>query len=594
MTRYKLGWMFLLLAQLGWVGCGPNDGPGGECSDGSAEDVGRCMITFWRPPGAREPGDGVRRAGLPPAMNRPETDIEPRLKILSTRPAAGESGVLPAAIITVTLSESLSPETVSASTFLLEKDGVPVAGRVSVSSNVARFEPAAPLVPGGRYTATLLRGIESVLGGVLEETRSWAFIVREAQWGRTGVVLQDKPIGGAGEPQVAMDAKGQAVTLWTQHNVDRDEIWFSRHAPGSGWSAGAALDSSLAGSSGEPRLGLRADGHALAIWSHFNEVHYAIWFSEQAPGEPWSRARSLLPEPFGDASNPHLAMDPATGTAFAVWLQFDGFRETVWSARHLPGQGWDQLRQLDDGSWEDSALPRIAVNANGAAVAVWTQAGGSVGTLWARHYGPDSGWGPAQRIDPVSTFDTQMPDVALSSTGEALAVWLQWEKGLYVTYSGHFLPGHGWGKARRIDAELPGHASGPRIALDPRGNAIAIWSRFDGAAESILTNRYSVGFGWDTARFLEGEEGTARAPRLAIDGAGNAAAVWQQEVDGHIRVRSSRYVAAVGWGLCSVVSPEVIGDATEPALALGPGEQGMAVWRQTLTEEGTIVANRYQ
>jgi hypothetical protein len=50
--------------------------------------------------------------------------------------------------------------------------------------------------------------------------------------------------------------------------------------------------------------------------------------------------------------------------------------------------------------------------------------------------------------------------------------------------------GVGWGTAALIETDNAGGAVAPQIAVDPTGNAIAVWYQFDGTRFNIWANRF--------------------------------------------------------------------------------------------------------
>ena len=90
----------------------------------------------------------------------------------------------------------------------------------------------------------------------------------------------------------------------------------------------------------------------------------------------------------------------------------------------------------------------------------------------------------------------------------------------------------GWGTAELIETDNSGTAVNPRIAIDTSGNAIAVWQQHDGERYNIWASRYTTGTGWGTPEPIETDNsGSASNPQIAIDPAGNAIAVWQQDND---------------------------------------------------------------
>ena len=56
-------------------------------------------------------------------------------------------------------------------------------------------------------------------------------------------------------------------------------------------------------------------------------------------------------------------------------------------------------------------------------------------------------------------------------------------------WANRYLPGSGWGTAELIETEDLGDAEFPQIAVDPDGNAIAVWYQDDGTRINVWANR---------------------------------------------------------------------------------------------------------
>ena len=75
-----------------------------------------------------------------------------------------------------------------------------------------------------------------------------------------------------------------------------------------------------------------------------------------------------------------------------------------------------------------------------------------------------------------------------------------------------------------------GGGAAPQVAVDPEGNAIAVWYQYDGALDHVWSNRYEAGSGaWGTAGKIETDNTyNAQYPQVVLDVEGNAIAVWHQ------------------------------------------------------------------
>jgi hypothetical protein len=140
-----------------------------------------------------------------------------------------------------------------------------------------------------------------------------------------------------GEVALASNAEGAAVAVWTLVENDSDRagggsvsLWAGRYQPGSGWSVPVMLQRERARPRNprEPQVALDAQGNAIAIWEQFDGVGSGIWASRYDAERGWSAAM-LIQEPTGRAERPQVAFD-SQGRATAVWDQTDNSRRSIW------------------------------------------------------------------------------------------------------------------------------------------------------------------------------------------------------------------------------------------------------------------------
>src|SRR4030067_957017 len=65
-------------------------------------------------------------------------------------------------------------------------------------------------------------------------------------WG-TAALSETDNAGDAGYPQIAVDAGGNAIAVWYQHDGTRWNIWANRYTAGSGWGGAGLLQNAHAG-----------------------------------------------------------------------------------------------------------------------------------------------------------------------------------------------------------------------------------------------------------------------------------------------------------------------------------------------------------
>ncbi len=95
--------------------------------------------------------------------------------VISTDPANNASGVVLDKIIAATFSVPMNPTTINDATFTLMNGTTPVTGSVVYSGTTATFLPAADLLSGTVYTATISNLVENTAGTQMLENYVWTF-----------------------------------------------------------------------------------------------------------------------------------------------------------------------------------------------------------------------------------------------------------------------------------------------------------------------------------------------------------------------------------------------------------------------------------
>ena len=392
--------------------------------------------------------------------------------------------------------------------------------------------------------------------------------------------------------------------LVTGENVGGTKIYAkldgikSNHAPitvteflGPKWGTAELIETGY-GSAYPPQVGVDGSGNAVAVWYQWEDSLYNIWSNRYVAGSGWGTAERIETDDSGDAEWPQVGID-GSGNAIAVWQQYDSTRNNIWANRYVVGTGWGtaQLIETDSGN---ALRPQVGIDGNGNAIAVWYQWDGSMYSIWANHYVAGTGWGAAQLIETNNSGDAYQQQVNVNGSGNAVVVWRQRDGTRYDIYSNHYVSGVGWGTAQLIETDNSGDAGFPQVGIDGSGNAIAVWHQYDGARNDIWSNRFVVGIGWGTAQIIETDSGNALHPQVGVDGNGNAIVVWGQD-DGtgtRYNVWSNRYVVGTGWGTAQIIQTGSDNSAP-PHLSVNGSGNAVAVWSQ---DDGTwynMWANRY-
>ena len=296
----------------------------------------------------------------------------------------------------------------------------------------------------------------------------------------------------------------------------------------------------------------------------------------------------------GDAHVPRVAVDPQ-GNATAVWQQTDGTRFNIWANRFVPDVGWGTAELIETGAG-DVFNPQVAVDPQGNATAVWNQDDGTRLNMWANRFVPGVGWGTATLIETDDAGLALLPQVSVDPQGNATAVWQQDDGTRHNIWANRFVPDVGWGTAELIETDGAG-ANGAQVAVDPQGNAVAVWNQHGGSRSNIWANRFVPGVGWGTAELIETEDtGDAFNPQVAVDSQGNAVAVWHQSDGTDSNILANRFVPGVGWGVATLIETdedEGVFPFPRPQVAMDAAGSAVAVWATDDRTRFNIWANRF-
>ena len=208
--------------------------------------------------------------------------------------------------------------------------------------------------------------------------------------------------------------------------------------------------------------------------------------------------------------------------------------------------------------------------------------GNSLATDYSRKFTTVEGaWGTDELIEDNSGA-TSRPQVAFDGNGNALAVWSQYNGTVYNIFANRF-NGTNWGDAELIE-DNSGATNRPQVAFDGSGNAIAVWVQYNGTVNNIWSNHFN-GTSWGTAELIETENtGNAYNPQVSFDGSGNALAVWSQ-LDGAVSSIWSNRFNGTNWGTAELIETDNSGNANGPQVAFDTSGNAVVVWVQN---EGAI------
>jgi hypothetical protein len=177
--------------------------------------------------------------------------------------------------------------------------------------------------------------------------------------------------------------------------------------------------------------------------------------------------------------------------------------------------------------------------------------------------------------------DAFEPQVAEDSSGNSLFVWTR-SDGSNLRIQARLRAADGTLGATQTISDPGKDASGPQVAFDPSGNAVAVWSRFDGAKSRVQAAIRPAGGSFGTAQTLSLAGQSATNPQVSMDQSGDAVAVWERSDGTNLRIETSIRPAGGSFGAVTVLSAAGQ-DAYEPKVGAGPNidDNAVAVWTRS-------------
>jgi hypothetical protein len=114
-----------------------------------------------------------------------------------------------------------------------------------------------------------------------------------------------------------MDAAGNAIAVWRQHDGLRDNIWANRYVRNTGWGIAHRIENDNSGDAAGARIAMHPDGSAVVVWRHISET-WDIVSNRFTPEGGWGIAARIEADDTSKATEPRVGVGP-DGTAVAVW-----------------------------------------------------------------------------------------------------------------------------------------------------------------------------------------------------------------------------------------------------------------------------------
>ena len=253
----------------------------------------------------------------------------------------------------------------------------------------------------------------------------------------------------------------------------------------------------------------------------------------------------------------------------------------VQAATKPPGGAWGAPQTI---SGAYGFNPVVAVDAAGNAVAAWFHFDGATNVAQAVTRPAGGTWSAPQTLS-VAGEPATIPEVAIDPAGNALAVWQRSDGSNYIIQAATKPAVGAWSTGQDLSA--PGQdAFGPHVAVDAAGNAVAIWYRSNGTINVTQAATKPVGGAWSPAQDVSAGRGGIY-PRVALDSAGD---IYSSNFNSDT-ITASMHVAAclpcvtllpwaAGGAWSSVQDLSAVGETDQyPELALDPAGDAALAWQ---------------
>jgi hypothetical protein len=299
----------------------------------------------------------------------------------------------------------------------------------------------------------------------------------------TGDVLTD--------PGVAVDSAGNALVVWSRRLMPGDDLLVeTRFRPAGGAFQAIQTHSSPGVNASREQVAMDPAGNALVVWQRptFGDNRVQARFRPAGGGFGMTQNLSVAN---AHAERPRVEFDP-DGDALVTWAL-----ESVVQTRFRPAGGNFGPTQDISSAALNAGAAQLAVDPAGNAIFVWGTFG-ATDRVQARLRSAGGGLGPVENVSAPGV-DSESPQVAVDAVGNAVAVWVR-NDGTNDRVEAGFRPAGGSFEPAQTLSTAGQDADEPQVAMDPAGNALVVWHRFDGSFDRVQ------------ARFMQGPQAGGGAP----------------------------------------------------------------------------------
>jgi RTX calcium-binding nonapeptide repeat (4 copies) len=330
-------------------------------------------------------------------------------------------------------------------------------------------------------------------------------------------------------PALAMDRDGNAVAAWHRSDGGNSVVQAAVRPAGGDWSGPEDLSSPE-----DPAFDVEVSAeaeHIGAVWVVLRNRHTLVTSSSRLVDGVWSSPQTIA-GPVGNPGAPAIALDDHGG-AVAAWRWSNGAYRVVEAASRTPEGTWTTPIVLS-GPSRNATPPRLAMDADGHAIAGWLRSNGDWTVAQVASRSPDGSWAPPVSLSKRAGNARNL-DLDITRDGHAIVAWRQNSPNENLWSASRSSDSASWGDPTPIAYNWLGAQAD--VTLDTQGNATAVWS----SSATISASFKPVGKPWQDDYLLSSYDDNSAAPAVAAYGPQVATAVWIRAGEKDDRIQFVNY-----------------------------------------------------
>jgi hypothetical protein len=344
-------------------------------------------------------------------------------------------------------------------------------------------------------------------------------------------------------PAIAVDSNGNAVVVYEHGYV----LWSNYYSAATGtWGTPGPVDARADSEATWASVAVDKNGKYLAVWqqAYDNSIH-GIWQATSTDGVHWSEPAAIATT--GMLFTPYMAMND-DGIAGVVWVENLGaninYFQLSGSVRAANGT-WSAPHVLKASTDTGDRNPAIVVTGQGDVVVAWEQpddraVSAAKTSIWMERY-TGGAWGSPSLVESYDANWAGYADLATNKAGQIVVTWVQYVNSDELWSRRYPASGMPDPPVRIGEPADIGTAPAPSVALDDAGNATVAMAITTKTRVQAYTSRAAWGQAWSAPMAMETDNQAgydnldafeyAISPHVARDATGNVYLIWRKRVD---------------------------------------------------------------